>query len=541
VNRWTGTGRLARLALRRERLRLPLWVLAIGGLAAGIASSVAGLYVTEADRAAQATFAAGNVVTRAFNGPVAGPDLGSLVLVESSALVAVLLGVLVVQLVVRHTRAEEESGRSELVGSAAVGRDAPLAAAILVASLGAVTTGGALALVLAAHGLPVAGAVLSGAALAGVGSVLAAVAAVAVQVAATARAATGLASAVLGAAFLFRAIGDAAGEVTGGGTRLVSAWPSWLSPIGWAQQVRPFADPRVEVLLLPAAATTLVLVVAVVLTSRRDVGAGLRAPTAGAADAGPGLRTAAGLAWRLHRGTITAWLVALVVVGGSFGAVGLDVEQVVGDNPQLLEALTAGTDGRLLDAYASFALGFLAVAASAAAVQVLLRARAEEQAGRVEPLLAAAVSRTRWLAGHVTAAAITGVAGLAVIGLGAAGAFVVLGGATAEAASFLAVALAHVPGVLAVAGVTVAAIGALPRWSAPLAWTVVAADFVLGQLGAVLGFPDALVALSPSSHVPSIPFGPSWWPATVALGLVAVTATAVGLRAFRRRDLVAVA
>ena len=36
-------------------------------------------------------------------------------------------------LVVRHTRAEEETGRAELVGAGVVGRHAPLAAALITA------------------------------------------------------------------------------------------------------------------------------------------------------------------------------------------------------------------------------------------------------------------------------------------------------------------------------------------------------------------------------------------------------------------------
>jgi ABC-2 type transport system permease protein len=537
-----GLAVLTRAALRRDRVRLPVWLVAIGGLTAGITSSITGLYVTEADRHAQAAFAAGNVVNRAFNGPASGSAIGSLVMVEGFAITAVLVGVLAVQTVVRHTRAEEESGRAELVGSAVVGRHAPLAAALLVATGTAGGVGVVLTAVLAAHGLPPGGAVLAGVALASVGSVLAGVAGVTAQLASTARAAVGAGIAVLGGAFLLRALGDAAGTVEAGGTRLRSAWPAWLSPIGWGQQVRPFADAHLETLLLPLTAIVVLVTAAVVLRARRDLGAGVLPPRPGPASAGPALRRAAGLAWRLQRGAVVAWAVGLTVVGASFGAVGLDVEEVFGDNPQLREVLVvAGGADALLDAYIAFTVGFLAVGASAFPIRLLARARAEEQAGRLEPLLATATSRSRWLTGHVVIAAAATLATSVAIGGGAALAFGVLGGGWSDAVGFLGGALVHVPATLALAGVAVAAIAVVPRIATPLAWASVAANVAFGQFGVLLGLPDAVTALSPSSHVPAVPADPLSATPLLVLGAVAVGATTVGYLAFARRDLAAAA
>jgi len=43
-----------------------------------------------------------------------------------------MIGLLALLTVVRHTRADEEAGRSELIGSTALGRHAQLAAALIV-------------------------------------------------------------------------------------------------------------------------------------------------------------------------------------------------------------------------------------------------------------------------------------------------------------------------------------------------------------------------------------------------------------------------
>src|SRR5690606_34085259 len=128
---FTGTGRLTRLALRRDRTKALIWTFGLPALGAASASSVIGLYPTEADRAGYATTTAANVVARAFNGPTAGPSLGSIVTAETFTSLALLTALLSTFMVVRHTRQNEETGRAEIIGSAVVGRHAPLTAALL--------------------------------------------------------------------------------------------------------------------------------------------------------------------------------------------------------------------------------------------------------------------------------------------------------------------------------------------------------------------------------------------------------------------------
>ena len=91
-------------------------------------------------------------------------------------------------------------------------------------------------------GQPVAGSLVAGASIALVGVAFTGVAAVTSQLASTARGAIGLAGAGLGVAFMLAALGNMLGTVDSAALRVTSAWPAWLSPIGWGQQMRPFAD-----------------------------------------------------------------------------------------------------------------------------------------------------------------------------------------------------------------------------------------------------------------------------------------------------------
>jgi ABC-2 type transport system permease protein len=535
-----GTTRLLRLALRRDRVVVPVWIAAIAGVAAAIAASIVGLYSSAEERTAAAAFAAGNPIARVFDGPAAGTETGALVLMEGYWLLAVLTSLLCAQAVVRHTRVEEETGRAELVGAAVVGRHARLTAALALAGAAAVGAGLAVGAVLLASGLAVAGSVLAGASLAGTGAVFAGVAAVAAQVSASARAANGVAAGVLGMAFLLRAAGDAAGSIADSGVHVVSAWPSWLSPIGWGQQARAFDADRWWVLALFVATAGVLTAVAVRLSVHRDVGAGMLPPRPGPAVAAARLCSPLGLAWRLHRGTVTAWLFAMVVLGAAFGAVGDSADELVDVSDEMRAALEAlAPDGGIVDLYFTFSVGILALAATGFTVQAVLRIRTEELVGHAEPLLATAVSRRQLLASHLAIVVGGTLALLTAMGTSGAVAYGALTGDWAVGVEgMLGTALAHAPASLALGSVVLLAVAARPRWAAAVGWGGLAVGFVLGQLGAILELPQPVLNLSPFTHVPAVPAQPLELLPLVLLSAVATLATAAAFVVHRRRDLV---
>lgn len=535
---FTGTLRLARLALRRDRVLLPVWLVAISLLTAGVVTSVTALYTSAEERAAGAAFGAANTVARIFDGPASGTELGAMAMVESYGVLAIFVALMSAQAVVRHTRQEEETGRAELVGAAVVGRYARLSAALLVATGANVVVAAAVAAVLLANDLALAGAIASGGAVGALGVSFAAVAAVTAQLSGTQRGANALAGAALGISFVLRAVGDAFGDVAPSGTELRSAWPSWLSPIGWGQQVRPFHQDNWTVFGLYAVLVAALVVLAFVLTSHRDFGAGVLSERAGPPTAAAGLGTPWGLAWRLQRAVLLTWLVGMVVLGVAFGAVGDSVDDFAGISDQfveLLQALAAGSS--LVDLYFAFMMAFLGVAAAGYTVQALLRLRADEDSGRLEPVLATAVGRAAWLGSHVVIAGLGTVVLLLVTGLSGALAYGAATGDLATGMGQVAAALAQVPAALALGGFVVAAFALLPQRVAALSWAALAASLVVGQLGDLLELPQPVMNLSPFTHVPRVPAESL---AVIPLGVLLAVAgvlTGIGFVIFRRRDL----
>src|ERR1035438_649811 len=111
---------------------LPAWVYVLTVLVAGTAYSFRKLYPTTASREQFAVVAGNNPALLSLYGPLYGNSLGSLTAWRYGGFAALGAGLMSIFIVVRHTRADEETGRLELMGSAAVGRHAALAAAVLV-------------------------------------------------------------------------------------------------------------------------------------------------------------------------------------------------------------------------------------------------------------------------------------------------------------------------------------------------------------------------------------------------------------------------
>ena len=148
-----------------------------------------------------------------MSGPGYGLDnytLGAMITNEMVLWLAVPAAMMSIFLVVRHTRAEEETGRAELIRSAVVGRYAAPVSALIVASLANVGVAVLTALAMISGGLDATDSVAVGIGLGLTGLAFAGVATVTAQLTEHARSASSVAMAVLGAAFLVRAVGDAA-------------------------------------------------------------------------------------------------------------------------------------------------------------------------------------------------------------------------------------------------------------------------------------------------------------------------------------------
>lgn len=515
-----GTWTLLRLALRRDRVMIPLWVAVIGLMVVSMPGSLESVYSTAAERADVADQMLTNSSLRAMYGPVFGDSLGGLTAWRIGTYAGVFAGIMSLLVVVRHTRDEEESGRQEMVSAGMVGRRAPLTSALLAAlvanaGLALIITGG-----LAGQGSS--GALALGLGTAGVGMVFATMAAIVAQLTESARLAKGLTGGLLGAAFVLRAAGDS--SVSDGSSVL-----TWLSPVGWLENLRSFADERWWVLLLFIAAVALQGLIAYDLAGRRDVGMSFLPTRPGPASGRLG--TAWSLAWRLQRGSVLGWSLGFLAAGVAFGGITTGATDLVGDNERTREIIERmGGQSGITDAFLATMVGMLGMVAALYVVQSVLRLHAEETSQRAEPVLANAVGRLRWASGHL------------LIAFGGATLIMLIGGLGLalgygqDLPTILGACLVQLPAIWTIGGLAVLLHGVSPM-VAPAAWAVAGAALLLGWIGPALDLPTTLLNLSPFGHLPKLPGGDMTWTPVLVLTAIAVALVGVGLGALRRRDM----
>jgi ABC-2 type transport system permease protein len=380
-----------------------------------------------------------------------------------------------------------------------------------------------------AAGLEVEGSIVFGLAWASAGLAFAAIAAVVAQVTTSARAATGLSAAILAGVYAVRAVGDAASE---GGPR----WLSWLSPIGWAQQFRPYAGNRWWVLGVTLGFAIVVGGAALALAARRDLGTGMLPTRAGPAEAAPSLRSPLALAWRLQRGALIGWSVAFLLLGALAGSIASSVGDFL-NNPNAREFITKlGGEKGLIDAFLSVEFTFAGIFAAAFGIQAVMRLRTEEVGLRAEPVLATAVGRIRWALGHVLVAVAGATLLLALAGIAAGAVRAGQVGNAGELGRVFAGAMVTLPAAWVLAAIVVALFGLAPRFVVA-GWVAFGFFILLGEIGPLVNLSQWVMDLSPFAHVPHLPGGPFSVVPVLALTLIAAALAGGGLAGLRRRDI----
>ncbi|WP_418275234.1 ABC transporter permease [Isoptericola jiangsuensis] len=530
----TGTGALVRFMLRRDRVRLTVWSASMVAFYAYFTFALDTVFADEAAQQARATVMetpAGIVM----GGPGYGIDhytTGVAMANEGITWVVLALAVLSILHVVRHTRTEEESNRSELVRAAVVGRHAHAVAAVLTLLLAQTVIAVLSALSMVAVGdLAVTDsfAMTVGSGLSAM--VFGAVALVACQVTEHARGALGISLAVFGAAFVVRAAGDM--RELGGSTL------SWFSPIAWAQQMRAFVDLRWWPAALSVVAIVALLWIAAVLASHRDFGGALLRSRPGRPEARASLRGPFALTWLQQRGALLWSCLGLGLMWFATGTlmpeIGTMIDDLVADNAAAQQIFGADPS-QLSVSFLAVMIMFAALCCAGYAVVMTQRPKAEETSGRGEIMFSHPVGRTRWLGAQVAVAAIGTTVLLAVsvyaTWLGA----VVVGWDDQSFGDYTVVVWTYLAALAVFVGLVVALYGWAPRLTG-LGWALVAYALIVGMFGGLFDLPDWAYRISPFDWVPDA-FSGDFSAGDVALlwGVAAVLVV-LGFVGFRRRDL----
>jgi ABC-2 type transport system permease protein len=525
----TGTPPLLKVSLRQDLRNIAPWVGLISVLSASSILAYTWIFTDPAQRQALATTLGANPALSLIFGPARDlTTADGFNAWRAGMLGALFAGLMAILIVVRNSRANEDSGQAELIASGVIARQSRLAVAVLMAAIASAALGLVCFLITIACGGGITSTLILSATFTASGLMFAGVAAIAAQLGSDSRTASSIAIGTLGVLYVVRGYID---------TRGGSTWATWLTPFGWLEETRPATGNNAWPLLLCVLLTMALVVGAFILQGHRDFGQGMFAQRPGPAGAGIA-GNVWGLGFKLNRGSLITWLIAFAGLGLIFGNLATSIGGILAKNPAMAEILASGAAAAsdLTFAFIVTILQIVAIIVAVMGVQIVLHVYSEEIEYRVEPLLAGSLRRSTYLASN-TLIALLGTA-LALLIAGVATGLV--SGAkdkTISTSDVIFQSLVTIPAVWVLVGLALAAVGAAPRLRL-VAWLGIVATFGLTILGPTFKLPAWALDISPLRHVPNVTAASPDWAGLAWLIAFAALFLIIGFVGYRRRDIV---
>ncbi len=494
-NQFTGTGILGRSILRRDRLRILIWIAAITLVVVATAAIIPDLYTSGIERQIIAESMKNPAITFML-GPGYGLDnyTAGAMMAHFMLLYTVLTaGIMSILLTTRHTREDEEEGRVEMVRSLPVGTLAPLGSTILVMTLANIILALAIGFgiyALAIESMGLTGSLLYGASVGAVGIFFAVLTALIAQLNSNTRGTIGFSFAVLIIAYLLRGIGDVGSESL-----------AIINPLGLILRTETFVNNYWWPVLATVGVSLLLFIIALYLNSVRDLGAGLIATKAGKGEASRLLLSPLGLATRLLWTPIIAWVIGMYVLGAAYGSVLGDLEGFI-NTSDLFKQMIPDTAGYTLsEQFLSMLIEIQSIMVAIPVLIFILKLRSEERHNRTEDLHALPVSRNAILSSYTIIAVIAAPIMLFVTTLGLWSGAIFVMDDPISLGELLQAAFVYLPAILVMIGLAVFLIGWLPKLTG-LAWFYLGYSFFVIYLGGLLQLPEIFNKLTPFGHTP---------------------------------------
>ncbi|MFV0528456.1 MAG: ABC transporter permease [Lachnospiraceae bacterium] len=525
---------LSAFRVRKDWLKMLLWIVLLGGMFSVMAASFQGMYGT-ADKVAvmMQTMQSPSMIAL-FGNFYEGITYGTIhaYVSEMTIFMAVFIVIMNISFAVYGTRAEEENGIVELICSHAVGKSA-----VLLSAMCQIVLLNAAIAILCFVGMTCSGmkgAVLSGNVLYAVqffaiGLFFGMLTMVIAQLVNSARSASILSYTLFAVFYTIRMLAD-----------MQDPAYVWLSPIGWLEKTSPYVENRWLAVWLLLGGSLVLCMAALLLHGRRDCNAGLLPIRSGRRSAGRWLSGCYGLLLRTQRVSIISWLCGMFVLGATYGSIFNSVGDLVESNPTMAQFIgEAGLDAagtQIMNEFLFFLTVFYAIAAVIAAGMLLQRAKKDEESKYFEQLLDKPLTRHRLLGSYVVTAYVLGTAVLLLSLLGT-----WLGAAAVmqepmEIRDYMDIFLAFLPAVYVMTGLAVCLVGALPKLLS-LLWLYLSYTFVVLLFENLLSLPEAAVKLSPFGWISKAPADTIQWESWCILMVLTALLTALGMVRFARRDL----
>lgn len=527
---FSNTRALSLFILRRDRVRLVVWILSISIFVIAIAAILPDLYTTFEERQVMAE-AMENPAVTVMLGPGYGLDNytdGAMMAHFMLVFSAIGMGIMNIMLVVRYTREDEEEGRTEMIRSLPTGSLSYLAASFSLLCLVNVLTSLLVGLglsSLAYESMDLIGSLLYGAAMGAIGIFFAALTSLFAQLTSNARATIGYSFSFLIAAYIVRGIGDVGYELL-----------SLISPLGLVLRTQVYVNNYCWPVFIILASSVLIFALSLYLNSIRDLGAGFIQTRPGRARASRLLLSPLGLAFRLQKNSIIAWTLGMLILGVSYGSILGDLEGFINSSELIRQMIPEIAGKGMTESFITMLMTILSILGTIPVLLFILRLKGEEKKGRTEQILAAAVSRKSLLASFAAIGlmAIPLIQLMSVLGLWSSAAFVMED--PLSFSTIIKLGLVHLPAMLFMAALAVVLIGFLPGLTG-LVWLYLGYSFFVVYMGEMLKLPNWLEKLSPFGYIPQLPLeGADIARLSIMAGL-AIALIVAGFIGYRQRDI----
>ncbi len=528
--KFRNTKSLLKLAWRGDRVKLPIWILSITMSLIFIILGNGTLNAEEMKSMASVAIASDGM--RFMVAPISGhmlDHLGAFVLFRMSFLLAIIIGIMNIQLVIRHTRQNEENGCSELIASTVVGKNAPLTAALLLAFFTNLTLGVFIMIAFLLTDLPLSGTLIASFGFAGFGFLVASIAGLFGELSETSRGASGYSSMTLAVIYLINAFGNALGIPFEKYLGYESHPIVWFSPLGWIQQTYPFDKNVIWPLIPLLISTILIIFVSLVVIHYRDVGSGILPARKGRSAAKSWMLSPFGFAVKLQRPLLIGWMIPIIIFGLVFGSASQDYGSAIQETDLLKEALSQSDYSFLF-----MIIGVLTSIIAFYTLQSFFRIYQEEVKGLAEGILATPTRRSKYLLSHIMCSVFGSFLLLTSL------TFAVLATTTGpgDQITLIKYTIQNGTALLFLLGIAIIVYGFVPKWSTTIAWGVLAISFVFGPFfGNILQLPDALLNISPFTHI-GFHYSSDNWLVSIVLLASGVLLSLAGINGFTKRNII---
>lgn len=522
---------LSGFILRRDMIRLPIWIIVTALFMILLVPVFDNMFITTGTDRTVMVELMKNPAMIAIVGPVYGEadyTLGAAYANYMLVFSVMIAGIMNIFLVNRHTRQDEELGRLEVVRSLPVGRLASPLAVIAVAILAnmvltILTFIGLVAI--RGEGMSTVGCLVFASSLGVIGMFFAASTLLFCQLTGNNRTAMGMSFFFMLFLYVLRALGDVGNEVL-----------SLISPLGLILRTENFVYDYFWPIIVLKIITIIVILIALYINSKRDLGSGVFAERAGRRHAGPLLRGPLSLALKLLKTSIIIWAFTIFLLAAMYGSVFGDLEGYIQSSEMLKAIFDQSNGASFTEQFTVLLIAIMSLIGSIPILNFILRLSTEEKSGMMENVLTKATSRNAQMASYLSIAIVNSVLYQIISAYG----FWIVGSAVmpniTPLKDFVIAALLYLPAIWVLIGLSCLLIGLVPKLTS-LAYIYLGYSFIAVYFGTIAGFPEWIRKLTPYGYVSGHPLEEINWTNQAVLLVIFVLLTIIGFISYRKRDL----